>query len=492
MNSPVIEVWEWLYDLIHGWYWLPLLLAYIGIIISILLDNRNPVKSIAYIMLLTFLPVLGLVVYYFFGRDYRKQRIFNLKAVGALPLMERFWSTNMPEFEKRFERCEAHVGDLIAPAKLIFNLHQGLLSENNTVELLVNGEQKFPRVFEALEAAQHHIHIEYYIFTYDNVGRKVVDILMRKAKAGVEVRLVIDDMGSKNNKRMVRRLKRAGIDVHRFMPVTFPFAAQANFRDHRKIIVVDGKVGFLGGINMDDRYLNNGKHKLFWRDTHMRVEGPLLSQLQLQFLLSWHFTARKTFPLTPPYFENSNPENGTVRATMVASGPDSPRPFCMEAILAAINRANKSIRIATPYFIPSDQIMTALLMAASNGVDVQLMLPGKTDSYIVQHASFSYLKPLLRGGVRVFLYERGFMHAKTITIDDQLAIVGTVNMDTRSFYINFEMAALVYDPKFCHDLDQAFDEDLQYSRVLNYNMWTDRFILYRIVDSICRLLTPIL
>ncbi|AYB33885.1 cardiolipin synthase [Chryseolinea soli] len=490
--SPVIEFWEWTFGLFKTWYWLPLLLAYIGVIISILLDNRNPIKSVAYIMLLVFLPGLGLVVYYFFGRDLRKQRIFNLKGAGAMPLMERFWNTNLHEFERRFERAEEKFGGLVAASRLVFNLHQTVLTENNHFELLINGEQKFPSVYAALEEAEHHIHIEYYIFTYDDVGRKVVDILMRKAKQGVEVRLVIDDMGSKNNKRMVRRLKRAGIDVYRFMPVTFPFAAQANYRNHRKIIVVDGKVGFVGGINMDDRYLNNGKHELFWRDTHLKVEGPMVNLLQFQFLLSWHFTAKKNFDLKPPYFENTGPAKGRSPATLVASGPDSPRPYCMEAILTAINRASKIIRITTPYFIPSDQLTTALLMAVGNGVEVELMLPGKTDSYIVQHASFSYLTPLLRAGVRVFLYERGFVHAKSITVDNQLAIVGTVNMDTRSFYINFELAALAYDEALCKALDDAFEDDLQYSRELNYHIWGSRHIVRRVTESVCRLLTPLL
>src|SRR5688572_2720539 len=458
----------------------------------ILLENKNPAKSIAYIMLLALVPVLGLIVYYFFGRDYRKQRLFNLKGAIDSPVVESFWTDHHLEFEKRFEQTEKKFGDLIAPARLIFNQHQGFLTLNNSIKLLINGEAKFPEVLSCLEQAKHHIHMEYYIFSYDDIGKKVVDVLMRKVKEGVEVRIIIDDFGSAKNRKMVRRLRKAGVTVHRFMPVAFAFLAQANFRNHRKIIVIDGRIGFEGGINIDERYWNNGKHKLYWRDTHIKIEGPLINQLQLQFLLSWHFTAKKKFPFERPYFGNQFDFQDGATASLVASGPDSHRPFCMEAILAAINQAKVKIWIVTPYFIPTDQIITALQIAVSNGVDVKMILPGKSDSHIVKHASLSYIKPLLQGGIQIYFYNKGFAHAKTMTFDNQLAIIGTANMDTRSFYINFEIAALIYDEKLCSEVDQSFIDDLKDSEEIMLKRWSKRSLYNRVLDSICRLLAPLL
>lgn len=488
-----MTLWDLAIRFTSQWYWIvPFILAYVGVILTILLDNKNPAKSLAYIMLLALVPILGLVVYYFFGRDYKKQKIFNLKGAIDSPVIESFWSDNRLEFERRFEETEKKFGDLIAPARLIFNQHQGVLSQNNNIKLLLNGEAKFPEVLRALEQAKHHIHMEYYIFSYDDIGKKIVDVLIRKAKEGVEVRIVIDDFGSSKNKRMVKRLRKANVIVHRFMPVRFAFLAQANFRNHRKIIVIDGRVGFEGGINIDERYLNNGKHKLYWRDTHIKVEGPLVNLLQLQFLLSWHFTSKTKFPFEKPYFGNHFDNSGNATATLVASGPDSPRPYCMEAILAAINQAKKQIWIVTPYFIPTDQIITALQIAASNGVDIQMILPGKSDSHVVKHASLSYIRPLLRSGIRIFLYEKGFAHAKTMTFDGQLSIIGTANMDTRSFYINFEIAAIIYDQTVCEEVDKSFINDLKQSKEVTLKEWSKRSIYNRLLDSVCRLLTPLL
>ena len=291
---------------------------------------------------------------------------------------------------------------------------------------------------------------------------------------------------------MVRRLRKAGVPVHRFMPVAFPFLAQANFRNHRKILVIDGRIGFEGGINIDERYLNNGKHKLYWRDTHIKIEGPLVNQLQLQFLLSWHFTSKKKFPFERPYFGNQFDLQGGATATLVASGPDSPRPYCMEAILAAINQARQKIWIVTPYFIPTDQIITALQIAVSNGIDVKMILPGKSDSHIVKHASLSYITPLLQSGIKIYFYTKGFAHAKTMTFDNQLAIIGTANMDTRSFYINFEIASLIYDEKLCGEVDESFINDLKNSEEIMLSRWSKRSFYNRLLDSVCRLLAPLL
>lgn len=486
--------WQAIWDFIKEWYWLPVTLLYADIIITIVSENRNPSKSLAYILVLVFLPIVGLVVYYFVGR----KPLFNKKTFKKKQLIDRekmqhYYQQLTPIMEERLQLLEQDIGDMAFPFRYLYYQHQSLISTGNAVTLLINGEEKFPALFSALENATSHIHIEYYIFTADDVGNRITDILLKKHREGVKVRVIADDVGSNAMKSIPKRLQEAGIPLLKTLPVAFTSLANSNYRNHRKLVVVDGRIGFIGGINLDDRYWNNGKHKRYWRDTAVRIEGPAVQLLEVQFLLSWAFSGGKE-----DFSENENDltqprqKKGDAIVAIAASGPSSAVPYVMETILLALSQATKSIRICTPYFIPPDQLTSALVIAATQGIEVELILPKQSDSFIVQHASFSFIKPLLQRGVRVYLYEKGFMHAKTISIDGSLAFVGTVNMDTRSFFLNFEITSVIYEPGLCKALEDSFEQDKQASQLVTLDRWRNRSLVQRGFDSVCRLVAPLL
>ncbi|NLU96412.1 cardiolipin synthase [Chitinophaga sp. Ak27] len=468
-----------------------LILIFVGLVATILLENRNPVKAIAYILVLVFIPIVGLIVYYYLGRDLRKRRRFTLKGSKDEVLFLRYWESQRAQLEQMQLELRQQAGSKQELSAMLLNTRQSVLSKNNQVQLLINGEEKFPAVFSALRAAKHHIHIEYYMVAADDVGNELTEILIEKLNVGVQVRFIYDDMGSDRIGDIPKRLREQGASVHTFSPVLVDFYLNANYRNHRKIIVVDGTVGFVGGINLDERYINNGKHPTFWRDTHLRIEGDAVNVLQLQFLMSYRYCSKEVFPFAEPFFQRPV-LTGNCFTDIVASGPDSEWPIAMQTILMAINIAQRSIRISNPYFIPTEELLTALQMAALAGKDVQLMLPLKGDSYIVQHAALSYIKPLLAAGVKIFFYTRGFIHAKTMVIDNNLAWVSSVNFDNRSFYLNCEIGALIYDQEVAAKLNRAFDEDLLYAVPVQETRWNKRNILKRFMDAVCRLLTPLL
>ncbi|WP_157304549.1 cardiolipin synthase [Chitinophaga tropicalis] len=466
-------------------------LSFIGVVGTILLENRNPVKALAYIMLLVFVPILGLIVYYYLGRDLRKRRRFTLKGSKDETLMLRYFESQRKEIESLQLELRHQVASKQELSAMLLNTRHSVVSKNNKVALLLNGEEKFPAVFEALRKAKHHIHIEYYIFAADDVGNEVAAILVEKLQEGVEVRFVYDDLGCDDIGEIPEWLEEYGAEVYSFSPVLINFYVNANYRNHRKIIVIDGEVAFTGGINIDDRYLNNGKHPVFWRDTHLKLEGDVVNLLQLQFLMSYRYCSRKTFPFSPPYFQRSDLEENCF-TDIVASGPDSDFPMAMQSILMAINLARRTIRISNPYFIPNEQVLTALQMAAQAGKNVELLLPKRGDSFFVQHAAQSYIKPMLDAGVKVYLYEKGFIHAKTISVDDNLAIIGSVNFDYRSFYLNSEIAVVSYDKKLVQQLNTAFAQDLRDAVQIDRRTWKHRSVWERFIDAVCRLLTPLL
>jgi cardiolipin synthase len=488
-----MTTWQAIWDFIATWYGVPMLVIYAGIIITILSENRNPSKSLAYILLIIFLPVVGLVVYFFVGRKpVFKNWMFKRKRLMDRHKMHQYYQQLQPQMEDCLLLLEKDIGDMAYPFRYLYYQNQSLISAGNSVTLLNDGEAMFPALFAALENARTHIHLEYYILTQDDVGNCIADILIKKHKAGVEVRVVVDDVGSSRIKKIHKKFKEAGIVLLKTMPVAFSSLANSNYRNHRKIVIVDGSIGFIGGINLDERYWNNGKHKLYWRDTAVRIEGPAVNLLEVQFLLSWAFAGGKDDFGEEVHYFRPRERKGNAVIAIAASGPSSEVPYIMETILVAISQAKKTICIATPYFIPTDQLTSALVIAAANGIHVELILPARSDSFIVQHASFSYIKPLLQRGVRVFLYEKGFIHAKTISIDSTIAFVGTVNMDTRSFFLNFEITSIIYEEALCKALEDTFELDRQSSRLVTLQDWQSRSAIQRGFDSVCRLVAALL
>lgn len=474
------------------WYWVPLALVYSGVIVTILAENRNPTKTLAWLLLIVFLPGVGLLIYFFFGRRFRKKILFRKKNKAEHEVFFRRWEKERPVFERRLEELEASLGDLAGIYRFLLNENVSAPIGNNKVSLLINGEQKFPAMMEAIAEARHHIHLEYYIYELDSVGQALIDLLIRKAGEGVEVRFLVDDFGSPRMVRQERLMREAGIHLIRFLPVRFTSLSDSNFRNHRKVAIIDGYTAFVGGINIAERYQNDRGNSPYWRDASVKIQGDSVILLQFQYWLTWHFSEGEPFKLTRQYLWQNQHPLGTSTISYALSDPGSPAPYNMEAILIAISRASKSIQICTPYYVPSEQISTALQVAAASGIRVELIMPMSSDSFIVHHASFSFLKPLLQRGVDVYLYKKGFMHAKTLVVDEKIAFVGTVNMDIRSYYINFEIAAVIYDQNLCLQLRDQFEMDKSHSQYVNMAYWKKRPLMKRALDSVCRLLAPLL
>ena len=495
---------EWSITLLHiwnfikEWYWVPLSILYIMVIVTILIENRNPTKTIAWILVIVFLPFIGIVLYFFFGQKFKKDEFFKRIDKNHQKIINEKWAEMDQFVQDDIDKVNERIGSLSQVYRYLNNARVAYPATNNKVKLLINGEEKFPLFLEALREAKDHIHLEYYIFDEDHIGNEIIDILIEKAKNGVEVRVTADDFGSPKLNKHQSRFDGTGVEFQTFLPVRFSSLANSNYRNHRKILIVDGKKAFVGGINISDKYINqNGvispNNKVYWRDTSVMIEGDSINSLQLHFYLNWMMTEGKKFNISDPkYFYSSKEKNDFSTVSFGLSSPGSDLHSAMEAMVLAITLAKKKVQLCTPYFIPSDEFKTAMMIAVSSGVEVELIIPKKGDSIVVQQASLSFLKPLMKRGVKVYLYEKGFIHAKTITVDDKLAFIGTVNLDYRSFMINFEITSVIENATLLQQMSAQFDIDKEDSELLTIEKWENRPWYNRAFASICRLLAPIL
>ena len=495
---------EWSITLLHiwnfikEWYWVPLTILYIMVIVTILIENRNPTKTIAWILVIVFLPFIGIILYFFFGQKFKKDQFFSRIDKNHQKIINEKWAEMDQFVHDDLDKVNARIGSLSQVYRYLNNARVAYPATNNKVKLLTNGEEKFPLFLEALREAKDHIHLEYYIFDEDHIGNEIIDILIEKAKNGVEVRVTADDFGSPKLNKHQSRFDGTGVEFQTFLPVRFSSLANSNYRNHRKILIVDGKKAFVGGINISDKYINqNGvispNNKVYWRDTSVMIEGDSINSLQLHFYLNWMMTEGKKFNISDPkYFYSSKEKNDFSTVSFGLSSPGSDLHSAMEAMVLAITLAKKKVQLCTPYFIPSDEFKTAMMIAVSSGVEVELIIPKKGDSIVVQQASLSFLKPLMKRGVKVYLYEKGFIHAKTITVDDKLAFIGTVNLDYRSFMINFEITSVIENVTLLQQMSVQFDRDKDDSELLTIEKWENRPWYNRAFASICRLLAPIL
>ncbi|GHE47524.1 cardiolipin synthase [Sphingobacterium griseoflavum] len=478
------------------WYWVPLFFLYFGVISTILIENRNPTKTISWVLVIAFLPVIGLLIYYLFGQKFQKVKRIKRVNEAQADRLKKEWQNLEPFMDKDIARINSSIGDLARVFSFLKNERLSSPTVGNRVKLLINGEQKFPDLLATIAAAKHSIHLEYYIFELDEIGLSILNALEIKARNGIHVRLLVDSIGSPALVKYLSKYGTSAIAFRSFMPVTFTSLANSNYRNHRKVAVIDGAVGYVGGINISDRYINrpDRARQLYWRDTAVKIEGPAVNMLQIGFWNSWNLADGHPFLLSDGYLRNIPKEakKGIAATAFVSSDPASIAPYNMEAMLIAIGEADKKIQLVTPYYIPSDELATALQVAAAAGLEVELMLPETSDSYIVQHASLSFIKPLLQRGVKVYFYQKGFIHAKTINIDGKLSFIGTVNLDTRSFYINYEIAAVVSDPVLCHELEDRFELDKADCQRMTLSEWKKRKAWKRGLDSVCRLLAPLL
>lgn len=479
-------------DVLTSWELFGLVLwkvLYIGVtlftIVMILLENRNPVKTIAWVLFIAFLPIVGILFYFFFGRNTRKTRLISRKMQSRLrkrPMME-FQAQSAVSLDAATKEVASFFG--AATGALVF--------DGNEVEPLTDGTQFLQALLREIYRAERYIHVQYYIFEDDPVGRVVRDMLIDKAKQGVEVKVLYDDVGSWHTHRpFFRAMERHGIHVCSFLEVVFPFlTGRVNYRNHRKLTVIDGKVGLVGGSNLALRYLRSTPRiGGIWRDTNILIRGKGVYGLQTTFLLDWYFVTREMLT-SARYFPVMGNLGGSI-VQVVTSDPVSPWRGIMQGLTMAIQRARRYFYIQTPYFLPTEPILVALQTAALAGVDVRLMLPAKTDARLVGLATASYLRDVLQAGVKVLFYNRGFLHSKLMVSDDIFSTVGSTNMDFRSFEHNFEVNAFLYDADTAVRLRDIFLNDQQGCSPVYLKSWEQRPRLRRFGESVMRLFSPLL
>ncbi|MBN8208172.1 cardiolipin synthase [Bacillus sp. NTK071] len=462
-------------------------------VIVIFLERKDAGATWAWLMVLFFIPFLGFIMYLFFGQNLSRRRLFdwdNIKKVGIEDLIEEQVSEiKSGIYPFRHEEIARH--------KDLIYMHlvndDAVLTQDNSIRVFTDGEEKFDSLLDDLSQAKDHIHFQYYIFQKDNLGRKIVQKLAQKARDGVKVRVLYDEMGSrKTRKRFFRELIEAGGEVEVFFPSRIPYVnTRLNYRNHRKLVIIDGTLGYVGGFNVGDEYLGLKEKFGYWRDTHLRMEGSATLAMQTRFLLDWNHAARYKVGYESCYFPIVHPR-GKAGVQIVSSGPDSEWEQIKNGYIKLISSAKQTVFIQTPYFIPDASLLDALRIAALSGVDVRLMIPNKPDHPFVYWATYSYVGELLKAGARMYIYQNGFIHAKTIAVDGEISSVGTANIDVRSFRLNFEVNAFMYDEDISRQLEEIFIKDMEKSKELTLEGYQERSMWIRFKESISRLLSPIL
>ena len=462
-------------------------LIYFAVVITtifvVILDNRNPIKTMAWILVLFFLPVVGVLFYLFFGRSTRKEQLITKKGYARLskrPMME-------------YQTQESLAGNVSKQRLVSFftQVNSALTFEGNQVEFYTNGYSMIQSMIRELSRARHHIHLEYYIFEDDAVGRLLRDVLIDRARAGVKVRVLYDDVGCwKVDHAFYEQMLCEGIEVQGFLKVRFPqFTSKVNYRNHRKLTIIDGEVGFIGGMNIAERYLK-GVSWGSWRDTQVKLSGKAVYGLQTAFLTDWYAVDRSL--ITSAEYFPAIPSRGETIAQIVTSDPVGEWKDIMQGLMMAICSARHYFYVQSPYFVPTEQIKTALQTAALSGVDVRLMLPKRADTWLIHESSLSYLEDMMKAGVKIYLYRRGFLHSKLMVCDDELSTVGSTNMDFRSFEHNFEANAFFYDKMTALAIKNIFLEDQKHCLLLSSKIWNKRSWKNKVIESVVRLLAPLL
>ena len=457
-------------------------------IVHVVLDNRQPAKTMAWALVIYFVPIVGVVFYLFFGINTRKERYVSERSMNQLT------KRSMLEFvEQQNLRLPERHKPLI---DLFINQNLSLPFKDNKVDLYTDGYQFFTALLQEISKAKNHIHLDMYIFADDALGRLVADALIDKARQGVEIRVIYDDVGCWNvSSQFFERMREEGIEVAAFMPVRFPsFTSKVNYRNHRKIIVIDGLTGFIGGMNIALRYVKGSKEQP-WRDTMLKVTGGAVNALQRAFLVDWYFVDR-TLLSDRKYYPQRTAAEGQLSnnclAQVVTSGPVTPYPEIMQGFVRIITGARRYLYLETPYFLPNDPVLFALKTVALAGVDVRVICPRHSDARFVEWASRSYLREVVEAGVKVKLYEGGFLHSKLMVCDDSISTCGSTNLDFRSFENNFEANVFFYDEGVALRMKKVFFDDEQQTVLLTdipQRMRAD--FLTRLWESVTRMLSPL-
>lgn len=457
-------------------------------------ERKTAGATWAWLLVLFFMPVVGFILYLVLGRSLRRDGFFHWEDLDKVGIGETYNNQlaqiESEQFPYRNEAERKH-RDLIY---MLMKNNYAVLTENNALQIITDGRDKFNQLFMDISRAKSYVHVQYYIIQNDTLGNQFIDLLTKKAKEGVTVRVLYDDLGSRRLTRsFFKKFREAGGQAEAFFPSKLRFInLRMNYRNHRKFVIIDGEIGYIGGFNVGDEYV--GRHKKFgyWRDTHLRIEGPAVYLMQTRFILDWNQASQvHKIAYDPDLFPAMQPK-GEIGIQIATSGPVSKYEHIKLGFLKMIASAQKSIYIQTPYFIPDASLLDALRIALLSGVEVNIMIPDKSDHPFVRWASLSHIGELLESGANVYMYRKGFIHAKSIVIDEEIASVGTANMDVRSFKLNFEANAFLYDEQVAKQLNDTFREDIKVSTLLTYEMYLNRPIRVRVKESISRLLSPIL
>lgn len=472
------------------------MITIINIILSagvLFFERRDIGYTWAWLMVLFFIPILGFIIYIFLGRRLRKNNFYRLSEEERDFLQAevdhqlstlRDETVHQPLMLKKY-------GELIT---MNLRSNNALLSIDNEIEIFDDGHQKFHALFEDIKAAKKEINIQYYIIQPDLLGKKLRDELTKKAREGVKVRLLYDEVGSKRlSPKFFKELRSAGGKVEVFFPSLLrPINFRINNRNHRKLCIIDGEIAYIGGFNVGDEYLGLAKKFGYWRDTHLRIKGYAVNDIQGRFILDWHQAGKHPHGNYGEFSFRMINHDGITPVQIVSSGPNSKTEYLKNMYIKLILSAKKSVCIQTPYFIPDTSFMDACKIALLSGVDVEIMIPNKPDHPFVYWATWAYAGDLLDYGAKILLYEKGFLHAKTIVVDEEVASVGTMNIDSRSFRLNFEVNAIVYDEKIAQQLYQRFKTDREQCSELTPERYKKRSLLIKFKEGVSRLLTPIL
>lgn len=463
-------------------------------IVIIFFQRKNPQSVWTWLLILYFIPIIGFVLYLLIGMDMHKRKMFKVKEIeDNLNDIIRLQENHL--INRELEKKDPEITDY--SDLVLYNLETGraVLTDDNDVRILTDGNEKFDMLLEDMEQAKEFIHIQYYIIKDDVLFNRIKEVLVRKVKQGVEVRLLFDSMGCRSvPSRYWRELKKEGIMIAEFFPAVLGrFQLRMNYRNHRKIVVIDNNVAYVGGFNIGKEYIGLDEKFGYWRDTHLRIEGSAIITLNTRFLLDWNYAAKENLFINDRYFGlPERKHEGGCEMQIISSGPDSRMENIRDNYVRLIGKAKKSIYIQSPYFIPDDAMLTALILAVYSGIEVNIMIPCKPDHPFVYWATYSYIGELVMAGANCYTYNNGFLHAKGIVVDDKVFCYGTANMDIRSFALNFEVNAIVYSEVKAREMRLFFEKDLEHCSQITKDVYASRPLLIRVKEQVSRLLSPLL
>ncbi|WP_438710213.1 cardiolipin synthase [Aquimarina muelleri] len=458
-------------------------------ILHIILYGSRPTKSLSWLLIVLILPFIGVMLYLIFGINRRRFKFFKLKQTVKRKLYDKTHK-NKSTKEQQVQFKDPKKAKL---AKLLRNSSDFSARSNNEVKVIQTGEKTFDTIFKELENAEKFIHMQYYIIEEGEIFDKLYRLFKNKITQGVEIRVLYDAIGSYSlRKKIIKKFKEIGVKIYPILPLRFgSFIFTLNYRNHRKIIIIDGEVGFTGGVNISDKYIKPKDYLGIWDDTHLYIKGPVVDTLNRVFIKDYYFASDQELLLSDQYLPKIQ-DSGNVTVQIVAGGPDSDHPSIMQQYITMINLAEKYIYISNPYFIPNSAMLEALRIAALSGVNIKLLVPKKSDSWLAKHSMLSFFEELLFLGIEIYQQKDDFLHSKTIVMDGEIASVGSGNFDHRSFEHNFETNAIIYDKKIAESICKDFIEDCKKSIILDYECYKNRPLKRKLSEGIARFFSPLL